>query len=76
MRFLRVKSVDGLNADEVLAEFTERADEFGFVAESDLVSVTVTEPPAGPIPMIHDPKRGSVRPTCRVTVVYWTDERE
>ena len=73
MRFLRVKSVDGLNADEVLAEFTERAEEFGFVAESDLVSVSVTLPPDN-ASSIRNTKGGSDRPTCRVTIVYWSDK--
>ena len=75
MRFLRAETSDGLKADEVLAEFMERAEEFGFVAESDLVSVSVTDPPANAI-AIWNPKGGSDRPTCRVTVVYWSAKSE
>ncbi len=73
MRFLRAETSDGLNAGEVLTEFMERSEEFGFVVESDLVSVSVTVPPdnAG---SIRNTKGGSDRPTCRVTIVYWSDK--
>ena len=74
MRFLRAETTDGLSADEALADFMERAEEFGFVAESDLVSVSITVPPADAIPL-WNPKGRSDRPTCRVTVVFWSDTR-
>ncbi len=75
MRFLRCKSTSCVDVQEALSDFMELAEDHGFAAESDLVSVSVNSPPDG-APAIFRPRRESVKPLFYVTVVYWSEDRE
>jgi hypothetical protein len=69
MRKLRSIETVGLNVQEILNEFNERAGEFG-VTEENLVSVNVTSP-SRPMKMLDDGKIKQA--TVQVTIIYWSD---
>lgn len=71
MRKLRCLQSPGISANEVLEEFIERAEEFGFRDENDIVSVSVG--PATTNIQIARPG-GSVRANVEVTIVYWSEQ--
>ncbi len=62
--------MSGLNVQEVLDEFNERAGEFG-IAESDIISVSALQPTLGV--KIATPQ-GSVDPKVEVIITYWTND--
>jgi hypothetical protein len=66
MRKLKCFQVSGLNVQEVLDEFNERADEF-HVSESDIVSVSALPPTMGT--KISTPK-GTAAPKVEVVIVW------
>jgi len=67
MRKLKCFQIPGLNVQEVLDEFNERAEEFG-VSESDIVSVGALPPTTGV--KIGTPT-GTTDPKVEVVIVYW-----
>jgi hypothetical protein len=69
MRKLRCHEAVGLNVDEILNEFNERASEFGITEES-VVSVNVTTPRHG-IKILDGRETKDAR--VQVTIVYWSD---
>ena len=70
MRKLKCFQVSGLNVQEVLDEFNERAEEF-HVSESDIVSVSALPPTMDT--KISIPK-GTADPKVEVVIVYWANE--
>lgn len=70
MRKLKCLQIPGLNVQEVLDEFNERAEEFK-VKESDIVSVSVLPPTMGIKISTHE---GTAKPRVEVVIVYWANE--
>lgn len=69
MRKLRCHETVGLNVNEILNEFNERASEFGITEES-VVSVSVTTPRHA-IKIMDGREVKEAR--VQVTIIYWSD---
>ena len=67
MRKLKCFQVPGLNVQEVLDEFNERAREFQ-VLESDIISVSALSPTIG---AAITTSKGTSTPKVEVVIVYW-----
>ena len=69
MRKLRSFQIAGLNVQEVLDEFNERAGEFG-VREGDIITVSAMPPTKDTKIATH---AGSASANVEVVIVYWAD---
>ncbi len=70
MRKLKCFQISGLNVQEVLDEFNERAEEFK-VKESDIVSVSALPPTTG---IQISTSKGTAKPKVEVVIVYWAKD--